>query len=111
MVACLIQFAYQAGYEFVFGEVRRTQEQQDIYLKTGKTKTKHSKHLVSLAVDFLVFKDGKYIDGKTKEELELLRPLGEFWEGLGGRWGGRFGVQPKNYDKEIGWDSGHFELS
>ena len=38
-----------------------------------------------LAVDFNLFKDGKFLQS-TDDHKEL----GEFWEALGGTWGGRF---------------------
>ena len=74
MVAVLILHAYDQGYEITLG---------DAWAKTGH-KT-NSKHYVRLAIDLNLFKDGKYL-----RSTEAHRPLGEFWEGLGGIWGGRF---------------------
>lgn len=104
MIAGLVDFAYKNGYELTFGEAYRTEEQQKLYLEKGLSKTMNSKHRDRLAVDFNLFKDGCYITDKNK-----YRFLGERWESLGGRWGGRFGVSPENYQKEVGWDSNHFE--
>lgn len=87
-----------------FGEVWRPDEMQEIYWKQGKTKLRYSKHQKRLAVDLNLFIDGWYVTSP-----EAYRPLGEFWESLGGRWGGRFGVERKDYDMKIGWDSNHFE--
>ncbi len=104
MVADLISWAYSKGYELTFGEAYRTREQQEIYVKSGRSKTMRSKHLKRLAVDFNLFIDGRYV-----RDPERYRPLGEEWERLGGRWGGRFGLKPEEYDKKVGWDANHFE--
>ncbi|MBI1913024.1 MAG: M15 family metallopeptidase [Deltaproteobacteria bacterium] len=104
MIAELVQFAYGNGYELTFGEAYRTEEQQRIYVESGRSKTMNSKHRDRLAVDFNLFRNGVYLTDKEKYKM-----LGERWEQLGGRWGGRFGVSPENYTKEVGWDSNHFE--
>ena len=53
MVALLIQFAYEQGYELTWG---------DAMAKTGHMP--NSLHYVGLAVDFNLFKDGKYMKAK-----------------------------------------------
>ena len=45
----------------------------------------HSLHKSRLAIDFNVFKDGRYLSGQGYPSL------GEFWESIGGSWGGRWG--------------------
>ena len=47
-------------------------------------------------------------DGKINYSPEKYKSLGEYWENLGGRWGGRFGDNLAT-EKIEGWDSGHFE--
>ena len=74
MVAQLIQWAYSQGYELTFG---------DAYAKTGHMP--NSLHYSRLAIDLNLFRDGKWLD-KTEDH----KPLGEYWESLGGSWGGRF---------------------
>ena len=74
MVALLILFAYERGYELTFG---------DAYATSGHIKK--SFHYKRLAIDLNLFKDGKYLT-KTEDH----EPLGLFWESLGGTWGGRF---------------------
>lgn len=74
MVADLIIFAYDNGYELTFG---------DAYAKTGHKK--NSYHYSRLAIDLNLFKNGKYLTS-TEDHKEL----GEFWESIGGCWGGRF---------------------
>ena len=75
MVADLIIFAYSKGYELTFG---------DAWAKTGHRA--NSNHYVRLAIDLNLFKAGKWLT-----ETEDHRELGEYWESIGGSWGGRFG--------------------
>ena len=74
MVSLLIQFTYWMGYELTFG---------DAWTKEGHSKK--SLHYDRLAIDLNLFKDGRYLSS-TESHL----PLGEFWELIGGTWGGRF---------------------
>lgn len=106
MLASLISFAYENGYELTLGEAYRTEEQQRIYVDSGRSRTMDSRHRDRLAVDLNLFKNGAYLTGG-----EAYRFLGERWEELGGTWGGRFGLSPDEYAAEVGWDSNHFELS
>lgn len=85
MVADLIVWAYDHGYELTFGEAYRTPEQAALNAKSGKG-IANSLHTIRLAVDFNLFKDGKFL-----ENSEQHKPLGEYWESIGGSWGGRFG--------------------
>ena len=73
-VGLLIIFAYQQGYELTFG---------DAYATSGHIKG--SFHYKRLAIDLNLFKNGRYLT-----ETEDYRELGEFWESIGGTWGGRF---------------------
>ena len=74
MVALLIQYATEKGYELTFG---------DAYAHGGHML--NSLHYKRLAIDLNLFKDEKYLT--TTEDH---RELGEFWESIGGAWGGRF---------------------
>lgn len=73
-VCKLIQFATDRGYVVTGGELYRTTEQQQIYVKTGRSKTMNSRHLQRLAVDLNFFKDGVL----TYETTEI----GRYWESL-----------------------------
>ncbi len=106
MIGNLIVFAHAEGYELTFGHAWRDKETQARLVAKGLSRVHHSKHMDRLAVDFNLFIEGKYV-----EDREPYRALGEYWESIGGRWGGRFGVKPEDYDTKIGWDSGHFEYS
>ena len=74
MVALLILYAYELGYEVSFG---------DAWAKTGHKKD--SFHYRRLAIDLNLFLDGDYLK-KTEDH----KVLGLFWESIGGSWGGRF---------------------
>ena len=75
MVALLIQFATQEGYELTFGAAWASGGHRD-----------NSLHYDRLAIDLNLFRDGKWL--KETEDHEM---LGLFWELIGGSWGGRFG--------------------
>ncbi|QEE51038.1 M15 family metallopeptidase [Flavobacterium alkalisoli] len=95
-VALLILWAYENGYELTAGELLRTEEQQQIYLKKGLTKTTHSRHQDKLAIDLNLFVNGVY-----QSQREPYKPLAEKWKSL----------HPDNvagYD--WGWDANHFEM-
>ena len=106
MVARLIDFIYSNGMEATGGEWWRHPHMQVYYLKTGYTRTKTSKHTQRLAQDLNLFIDGKYTANP-----EDYRSCGEYWESIHPEnlWGGRFSIRPEDYDKKVGWDSGHFE--
>ena len=74
MVADLIVWAYEHGYELTFG---------DAYATTGHMA--NSLHYSRLAIDLNLFKDGTYLTATAHHQ-----PLGEYWESIGGSWGGRF---------------------
>jgi len=74
MLADLIIFAYDNGYEITFG---------DVYAKDGHMK--NSLHYDRLAADLNLFKDGVYLKRTSDHRI-----LGEYWESIGGSWGGRF---------------------
>ncbi|KAB7715707.1 M15 family peptidase [Plesiomonas shigelloides] len=95
MIGQLIAFANQHGYELTFGEAYRTPEQAKLNAQRGKG-IANSLHCQRLAVDFNLFKNGDYLT-----RTEDYRPLGEYWESLGGSWGGRFRNRP---------DGNHFSL-
>lgn len=84
LIGQLIQWAYDHGYELTFGEAWRTPEMAALYASQGKG-IANSLHIDRLAVDFNLFKDGVFLTS-----TEDHRPLGEFFESIGGTWGGRF---------------------
>lgn len=88
LVGRLIEHAYSQGYELTFGATFRARE-----WGVGKM-PERSLHAQRLAVDFNLFKDGKFL---TRSEDHL--PLGEWWEKQHPlcRWGGRFRAPDGNH--------------
>lgn len=85
LIGLLIEYAYQQGYELTFGDAYRDPR---VHGEVGQKKSyssANSVHKSRLAVDFNLFKNGEYLTS-----TEAHRPLGEYWESLGGTWGGRF---------------------
>jgi hypothetical protein len=84
-VARLINRATEMGFVVTGGELFRTTEQQQIYIKTGRSKTMDSLHLKRCAVDLNFFKDGKLC-----YDIRTLTPVGEYWQSLNpkNQWGG-----------------------
>lgn len=92
MISKLIQFAYENGYELTFGDAYRDPR---VHGEVGVKKSyssANSLHKERLAVDFNLFKDGKFLTASDDH-----RPLGEYWESLGGSWGGRFSSPDGNH--------------
>ena len=95
-VSRLIAWSQGQGFDLTGGELWRTDEQQAIYLRNGKSKAPRSKHQDRLAIDLNLFIGGVY-----KTDSESYKPLAEFWESLhpdnraGYRWG---------------WDANHFQF-
>ena len=103
-VVKLLIFAESKGYEITFGEVQRPIEMQQLYVKTGRSKTMDSQHLKRLAIDLNVFIAGKLCG---REEI---KPLGVYWESLSerNRWGGSWrGLVEARKSSFV--DSPHFE--
>lgn len=85
MVAELIRWAYEQGYEITLGDAYRDPR---VFGKVGIQDgygRKNSLHKMRLAVDLNLFLNGRYLT-HTEDHL----PLGEQWEAMGGSWGGRF---------------------
>lgn len=85
MVANLIEFAYQNGYRLTFGDAYRDPRVHGEVGTKASYSSANSLHKDRLAVDFNLFKDGRFLTS-----TEDHRQLGEYWESLGGTWGGRF---------------------
>lgn len=109
MVALLILKADDLNTPFFIFEWLRSEEQQKINVARGASQTMNSKHLLGLAID-IVFLADVQDDGKVNFVADQFAELGEYWESIGGRWGGRFGDNPATTKIE-GWDAGHFELN
>lgn len=84
MTARLIHHAQVMGYEVTLGEAYRSPEEAARLAAKGRGITR-SLHCDRLAIDLNLFKGGVFLDS-----TEDHRPLGEWWESIGGAWGGRF---------------------
>tara|TARA_R100000687_G_scaffold62905_1_gene50873 strand:+ start:303 stop:608 length:306 start_codon:yes stop_codon:yes gene_type:complete len=85
MVADLILFAYENGYELTVGDAYRDPR---VFGKVGDKlhySSANSLHKSRLAIDLNLFKDGQFLTRTSDHQ-----PLGEYWESIGGTWGGRF---------------------
>lgn len=85
MVAQLILRIYNRGYQASLGEAWRSASEAQRLQRLGKGIGK-SLHTQRLAIDLNLFKDGQYLDSSEDH-----KEFGEFWESIGGSWGGRFG--------------------
>lgn len=85
MVAQLILKAVEFGYDVTLGDAYRDPR---LHGEIGEKKgygSANSFHKKRLAIDLNLFKDGEFLDGTTAH-----KQLGEWWESIGGTWGGRF---------------------
>ena len=85
MVSILIQYAYEQGYEMTLGDAYRDPRVHGAVGSKESYSSSQSLHKSRLAIDLNLFRDGKYLTA-----TEDHKPLGEFWESIGGTWGGRF---------------------
>ena len=86
-VATLLKYLIDNGYQIRMGECERTQEQQELYIKQGKSKTYNSMHLKKCAIDLHIFQNGEWLQEKAD-----LQTIGDYWESLDqeNKWGGNF---------------------
>ena len=79
----LLLKAFELGYKVRMGEVQRPVEMQELYIKTGRSKTMNSMHIKKCAADIHFLKDG---------QLCYPQVLGDFWQSLDpiNQWGGNW---------------------
>jgi hypothetical protein len=83
-VCRLVSLATERGFVVSARELQRTPEQQQVYVKSGRSTTMNSNHLRCCAIDLYFMRDGKLVmDGR-------LEPLGIYWQTLSpkNQWGG-----------------------
>lgn len=95
LVARLIIFANENGYELTAGEAWRSPEEALRHAKLGDG-IKNSLHTKKLAIDLNLFKDGKFLSSTEAHKF-----LGDWWERQHSlcRWGGRWN------------DGNHYEMT
>jgi hypothetical protein len=81
----LLVQARMLGYEITIGDAYRDPRAFGDIGEIGPYGHPSSKHKRRLAIDLNLFRDGKYLI-----DTEDYRELGEYWESVGGKWGGRF---------------------
>jgi hypothetical protein len=94
-IANLILYARDCGITLSLRECWRSPERQYELVKAKASKTHYSEHLNSLAVDFVMIRDGEIITDGADDDWVI---LGAYWKSLGHVWGG-----------DWGWDANHFE--
>lgn len=99
MVARLIEFATNQGYELTVGDAYRDPRSHGKMGERIAYGHPNSYHKKRLAIDFNLFRDGVWLTSSEEH-----RPLGEYWESIGGTWGGRFGAK----DGKLGYDGNHY---
>lgn len=102
MVMSLLVHIYSRlpGYTVTFGEAYRTPEQAAWNAAKGSG-ISQSLHTDRLAIDLIL-----RINGILQTDSAAYLPLGEYWESIGGSWGGRF----KAADGTPKPDGNHFSL-
>jgi hypothetical protein len=85
-VPLLLQYMTALGYEYTLGQVKRTEAEAQANAASGAG-IANSLHLIALAIDVNLFKDGAYLS----DGADHARP-GAFWKSLGEdfAWGGDF---------------------
>ena len=104
-VVSLLSKAWELGFSVRLGEVLRPIEMQQLYVKTGRSKTMDSMHIKKCAIDLVLLIDGQVC---TREQI---KPLGDWWESLSPihRWGGNWrGAVDSGKSSFI--DAPHFEI-
>jgi len=107
LLARLILWAEEQGYEVTLGEVWRPRWVAEVYFNQGKG-SMESLHTCRLAADLNLFVDGRY---QTASEAHA--PLGAHWKGLDpeARWGGDFTRWDKELRKQVpAPDGNHYSL-
>ena len=85
MLPQLLEKAHEMGYEVTLGDAYRDAR---LFGQIGEQRGyghPRSGHKLRLAIDLNLWKDDVYLT-----TTEAHRPLGEWWESIGGSWGGRF---------------------
>jgi hypothetical protein len=101
MIAELIIWAYDNGYELTTGDFFRDPRVHGAMGEKKSYSEGKSAHKQRLAADLNLFIEGIY-----QTDSEAYKPLGIKWELLGGAWGGRF----KDSKGRPNPDGNHFSL-
>jgi D-alanyl-D-alanine carboxypeptidase len=105
-VVSLLSKAWELGFSVRLGEVQRPIEMQQLYVKTGRSKTMDSMHIKKCAIDLVLL-----IDGQVCTRAQI-KPLGDWWESLSSihQWGGNWRGAVDN-GKSSFVDAPHFQIA
>jgi len=81
MVADLIQYAYESGYELTFGDAYRDPRVHGVVGEKKSYSSANSNHKLRLAIDLNLWVDGVYV---TTSEHKARGNLHEYWSSIGG---------------------------
>lgn len=96
-IASLLTKAKDLSIPLICFTFYRSQSEQDKMVEEGKSFTRHGKHTKWLAMDFVIYENGKCI----WENDFRYNILGVYWESLGGTWGGRWNNLNDIYHFEV----------
>ena len=85
MLAKLVTYAYEQGYELTLGDAYRDPRVFGEHGAKAGYGSANSNHKLRLAQDLNLFKNGVWLSSTDDHQF-----LGEYWESIGGSWGGRF---------------------
>lgn len=85
VVQDLIPMAWLLGYEVTFGDAYRDPRVHGAVGEKRGYSSANSLHKSRLAIDLNLFANGKYLSSTSDHKR-----LGEYWESIGGTWGGRW---------------------
>lgn len=91
-IPALLNKAYELGYQVTLGDAYRDPRLHGAYGAKAGYGAARSFHKLRLAIDLNLYKNGVYCT-KTEDH----RKLGEWWESVGGTWGGRFDTPDGNH--------------
>lgn len=100
LTGLLIAYIYSQGYELTWGQTLRTQSDATANVASGSGII-HSLHLIGLAVDLNLFKNGAWLTTSSDHA-----PFGAYWKTLHPfcRWGGDFKNRPDGNHYSIEWN-------
>ena len=81
-IGILIQRAYELGFGLTFGDAYRDPRVHGFVGEKKSYSAANSVHKQRLAVDFNIFKNGKFLEGKEAEDAHSR--LHDEWDELGG---------------------------
>ena len=90
MVGELLRWIYANGYAVTFGDAYRDPRAFGPMGVSRAYGRKYSNHKQRLAIGLNLFVTDDNGNWQYCASTEDHKPIGEYWEGLGGTWGGRF---------------------